>query len=123
MLPSVILHKGLGVCYDPGPGGAKMKVLFIVVVGLIVVLAACGGGKAPESDGWGKVDRESLTQDCIAYTIAEGDLSDSYASRYCRCWVQGMEAHYTAEYADTIINGGELPDPEVLSIGIKCLSE
>jgi len=102
-----------------------MKMLFVVVFLLVLVLAACGGGSKalPDSSGWAKADRESLTQDCIGYVIAEGQLSNSYASQYCRCWIDGMEAHYTAEYADTIINQGAMPDPEVITIGMDCLSQ
>lgn len=102
-----------------------MKTLLMVAAGLVLILmmVACGGGGGSESSGWTKTDRETLTQDCVGYVIAEGDLNNSSASRYCRCWVQGMEAHYTAEYADTIINEGAMPDPEALNIGVKCLSE
>jgi hypothetical protein len=41
-----ILHKGQEGCYDPRPGGMKMKVLYIIPVALILVLAmiGCGGG-------------------------------------------------------------------------------
>jgi len=100
-----------------------MKMLPIVIIGLVLVLmvVACGGGSG--ADGWAKTDRVILTQDCIENVIAEGDLSRSYASRYCRCWVHGMEAHYTAEYAATVINGDEMPDPELLNIWMGCLSE
>ncbi|HUV73875.1 MAG TPA: hypothetical protein VMW79_06175 [Anaerolineae bacterium] len=102
-----------------------MKIVSVVTVGtiLLLVMVSCGGGGGSDPNGWAKADREALTQDCIEYVIAEGDLSDSHASRYCRCWVRGMEAHYTVEYADTIINGAEMPDLEVLNIGIECLSE
>jgi hypothetical protein len=98
-----------------------MKAMCLVLIALVLLgLAACGGGGKAESDGWAKAERESLTQDCIKYVIAEGGLSNSYASQYCKCWISGMEAHYTAEYADTIINQGAMPDPEVMKIGTEC---
>jgi len=100
-----------------------MKTIALILMALALLgLAACGGSGGAKPNGWTKADRESLTQDCIGYVIAKGDLSNSYASRYCECWIGGMEAHYTADYADTIINGGEMPDPEVITIGTDCLN-